>query len=320
MGHQTQSSDPSAVAKPETDLSDPRCAPPRALVRDLAEKGVVSMQAEWTAFRGGRTNRVWHVRDRGTEHVVKLYASAPSDTPLFRNDPQAEAHVLDLLAGHGLSPRPVYHGAHSAGAVLIYEHQTGLVWRSGTEQVATLLKALHGRPTDANLIALPAAPDGSDALTRQTLAMLAQAPEDLAAPILALQPRWKIPPSEHQSLLHGDPVPDNLVCPPGPTDARPVLIDWQCPALGDPVMDLALFLSPAMQQVGRGTPLSDSERRSFLIAYDDPGVEARLTDLQPFFHWRMAAYCLWKITRDKPDPAYDPALSAEIAALRRLTN
>ncbi len=53
------------------------------------------------------------------------------------------------------------------------------------------------------------------------------------------------------------------------------LIDWQCPAIGDPCLDLALFLSPTMQQVNGKTPLSGAEVAAFLEAYDNPQVTCR---------------------------------------------
>ena len=58
----------------------------------------------------------------------------------------------------------------------------------------------------------------------------------------------EVAPVGHPCLIHGDTVPNNFI---QSVDAL-VLIDWQCPALGDPVLDLAIFLSPAMQQIARG--------------------------------------------------------------------
>ncbi|MDX5401220.1 MAG: phosphotransferase, partial [Rhodobacterales bacterium] len=147
--------------------------------------------------------------------------------------------------------------------------------------------------------------------------ILAQVPPNLAAPLLAAQPRGIVPPSGRRVPLHGDPVPGNLICDQ-PRDL-PVLVDWQCPMLGDPALDLALFLSPAMQQVGRASVLSPEEKQRFLDAYDDRATTERLAALQPFLHWRMAAYCLWKTTRPAPDAAYAPALLREMEALASLT-
>lgn len=289
---------------------------PHGLARELVAFGLVACDAVWQLLPGGRTNQVWHVSDNGLHRVVKLYAN-DAETPLFRNDPLAEALVLQVLINSGLSPRPVYSGVLSVGAVLIYEHQPGSPWRTGAKHVAMRLKMLHGMPYTDQLAVLPLAPDGSAALVDQTMTMLMQIPADLVDPILAIPPRGDVPPAGRRVLLHGDPVPDNLICPPNTSGESPVFVDWQCPALGDPVMDLALFLSPAMQQIGRGRPLSDQERDSFLTAYDDCAATSRLTSLKPFLHWRIAVYCLWKTTRDTPDLAYAPALEVELEAFGR---
>lgn len=291
--------------------------PPVSLVQELAAASLIPRTANWQTLCGGRTNQVWLVRTKASEHVVKLYLPA-AETPLFANDPHAEARVLGALASTGLAPRPFFSGILSAGPALIYDHQKGKPWRSNPQPVAHALKMLHNLPGSPELAQLPLAPDGSAGLVAQTIAMLAQIPTALAEPILARHPEGHVPPSGHRALLHGDPVPGNLIC--ASDKALPVLVDWQCPAVGDPVMDLALFLSPAMQLVGRARALSDQERDSFLAAYDDAAVIHRLHELQPFLHWRMAAYCLWKITRASPDPAYAPALELELAALAQVTS
>jgi aminoglycoside phosphotransferase (APT) family kinase protein len=290
--------------------------PPVSLVQELAAASLMPRTANWQTLCGGRTNQVWLVRNATFERVVKLYSPA-AETPLFANDPQAEALVLGALASTGLSPRPLFCGILSAGPVLIYDHQKGKPWHSDPQPVARALKTLHNLPVAPELAQLPLAPDGSAELIAQTMAMLAQIPPALAEPIIAVRPRGHVPPSGHRALLHGDPVPGNLICA---TDkALPVMVDWQCPARGDPVMDLALFLSPAMQHVGRALSLSDTERNCFLTSYDNTAVTDRLHALQPFLHWRMAAYCLWKTTRPWPDPSYAPALELELDALARVT-
>jgi thiamine kinase len=292
--------------------------PPARLAQELIAAGLLSERVLWQPLSGGRTNQVWLASAGQCRRVVKLY-HVDAATPLFPNSPQAEALVLEVLGDFGLSPRPIFSGDTYTGPVLIYEHQDGLPWRNDTGLVARRLKLLHGLPHMARLSALPSAPDGSAALIAQTMTILTQIPPEQAAPLIAVRPDDAVPPSHMRVLMHGDPVPDNLICPSYPPGALPVFVDWQCPALGDPVMDLALFLSPAMQLVARGNPLSARERADFLTAYDDPGTAARLEALSPILHWRMAAYCLWKITCERPDPAYAPALAAELAALRQAT-
>ena len=105
-------------------------------------------------------------------------------------------------------------------------------------------------------------------------------------------------------------MPGNIVA----HDGTLTLIDWQCPQIGDPTEDLALFLSPAMQQVYRGAPLSAAEEAAFLDRYPDPQLVARYLALRPWYHWRMAAYCLWRDQRDGRMPSR--AFDLELAALR----
>ena len=288
-----------------------------ALKRQLVEMRLVPECAEWTPLEGGRSNRLWRVQRSSGDIVVKLYIAGTA-TPLFANDAGAEAKVLAHLKDTGLAPAPVHNGSLSSGSILIYAYQDGLNWRAGPEQPAKVLKTLHQLSVPSGLRTLPGAPDGSRALLDQTFAILKMIPVDLAADIQKLRPVGSVPPSGIRQILHGDPVPDNFVCSPRDALSVPVLIDWQCPALGDPVLDLALFLSPAMQHVTRGTALSEQECRRFLDAYNDRATEARLKALLPFLHWRMAAYCLWKITRDKPDHAYAAALEAQLAALKHV--
>jgi thiamine kinase len=301
------------------DHSQSRNMPPPALVTELIRTGQIMPDQGWTVLLGGRTNQIWKVEDPRGARVVKRYVRA-AGTPLFRNDPPAELRVLAALRATGLAPRALCEAGTPADPVLVYVHQAGQVWREGPQRVARTLKALHEQPVTKDLTDLPAAPDGSDALAQQALAMLADLPVSQAARLPQPAPTQHVPPSRVRCLLHGDPVPDNLVCPADDPAAPPVLIDWQCPALGDPVLDLAIFLSPAMQQIARGRPLSADERRLFLRAYDDPATEQRLHALQPVLHWRMAAYCLWKMHQDRPDLAYGPALAAELAALQGLAN
>jgi aminoglycoside phosphotransferase (APT) family kinase protein len=60
------------------------------------------------------------------------------------------------------------------------------------------------------------------------------------------------------------------------------LIDWQCPAVGDPCEDIAIFLSPAMQLAYRGTVLSRAEEQVFLTAYSDASTLKRYANIAPW--------------------------------------
>ena len=71
-------------------------------------------------------------------------------------------------------------------------------------------------------------------------------------------------------LVHRDAGPGNLI----DTGDRLLLIDWQAPGAGDPVEDLAAFLSPAFQILYGREPLTDDEEGAFLDAYPDAARRA----------------------------------------------
>lgn len=250
----------------------------------------------WQSLQGGRVNRVWRVGDR----VVKLYDPA-GDSPLFPNNPVAEAVSLHHLAGTRIAPQWLAQGL----GWIAYRHIDGAAWAGNVRVVAQLLWRLQTLSAPA---LLPAGwrrlPGGSHALTRQTRAILAQCRSSLPAP-----PPVSVEPSTQTCVIHGDLVPGNIII----SAADPVLIDWQCPAIGDPVEDMAHFLSPAMQFLYRGAVLTPDETATFLAACE-PVMSSRYLAMAPLFHWRMAAHCMWKAERGEAD--YRDAMRLELAALR----
>lgn len=276
-------------------------APPPALCDAIAAAGL-PVSGPWVWQSGGQTNLVWHLIDHAL--IVKLYRA--TDNPVFANDPQAEALCLARLAKQDLAPRLVARGMCGAGTWLVYRHVPGQRWRADPAPVARLLRRLHA----LDMPDLRPAPDTAPALHALTRTILSRLPDDAAQRLRALEPP---PPPDHpparRAFLHGDPVPGNILI----QDARAVLIDWQCPAIGDPAHDLALFLSPGMQHVYRGTSLTAAERAATLTAYDCAITSERLRALQPAFHWLMAAYCSWKAVQGAP--AYAEAARMETAAL-----
>lgn len=278
-------------------------------------------------LQGGRSNRVWRtgyladgpmsdgpVSDGPVSEglVVKLYL-ARGKNPLFANDPQRESAALEALSGTGMVPPLAASGQFEGQHWLAYAHITGAPWQRDTAHVAQLLGRLHDQPEFSGL---PKGVNGSVDLERQTRRILGCCSGDLNAvtEVLSLRPIGQVPPLESLALIHGDPVPGNLLS----HDGTLTLIDWQCPQMGDPSEDLALFLSPAMQALYRGKPLSVAEEDGFLAAYPDPRMVGRYLALKPWFHWRMAAYCLWRSAAGEPrDRA---ALGLELAALRQSIN
>lgn len=241
--------------------------------------------------------------------MVKLYLNR-ADNPLFDNDPTREVAALQALSGTGMVPILVAFGVFEGCDWLAYNHITGTPWQRNTRHVAQLLGRLHDQPL---MQGLPMGRNGSVALEKQTEAILARCPQDepFLENLRALRPIGHVPPARQLVMIHGDPVPGNMLA----HDGTLTLIDWQCPQHGDPTEDLSLFLSPAMQLLYRGTILVPQEIEDFLAAYPDPRIIGRYLALKPWYNWRMAAYCLWRSLGGAPLDR--SALDLELQALKR---
>lgn len=296
---------------------------------------MIAPGASWVVLTGGRTNATWRIDttttpnttpntgpntgtntgpnalpDTGpapTSIVCKLYRPG-GDTPLFANDPGAEAEALAALTGSDLAPRLIAAGETPAGGSLLYTHVPGRPWRDGDDPapVARALSKLHAAAPPKGLSRLPL---GGAALAAQAQEML----DGLGAPGRALAELIPDGPPLRAAtpvFLHGDATAGNVLV----GSAGITFIDWQCPALGDATADLATFLSPAMQALSGNVPLSPEAEAAFLAAYGDPKVAARYRALARLYHARMAAYCLWRAARG--DAGYGPAAELEIAQIR----
>lgn len=271
----------------------------------MRARGLSSVGDRFEILYGGRTNRVWRLHGHAGDLVLKLYRT-DFHNPLFRNDPMSERACLERLADTGLAPRLRASGEFAEQAWALYDHAPGAPWRNDTQRAAQALARLHTLNTDLDL---PRGCNGSRDLLAHAERILALCGAEPRVELERLRPVGDVSPSRRSCLIHGDPVPGNLLLDAGGV----VLIDWQCPAIGDPAEDIAIFLSPAMQHVYRGKALTGAEERSFLAAYANPEITDRYHALKPFFHWRMAAYCLWRAQNGAPD--YAPAYELEIAAL-----
>lgn len=244
---------------------------------------------DWQPLQGGRTNRLWRVGSL----VVKLYVHG-AHSPLFPNDPQAEAAALRLAAPFDLAPELRLTGSNW----LAYTYAEGQPWNGGDPApVASTLAAVHALPCSE----FRQTGSGSAALIAQTFAIASQCQGCLPAPPADPGVAPTVP-----RVIHGDAVAGNILV----TGQKLTLIDWQCPAMGDPAEDLAAFLSPAMQWLYRGAPLSDAQEAAFLAGYRDQETVVRFQKLKPIFRWRMAAHCLWRAERG--NAGYAAAIALEL--------
>jgi len=259
-----------------------------AAVIDLLRAGGLLQpggQPRMSPLAGGYWNQVWRLQEGARDWVVKVF-DPRAEPRLFPILPDSEARSMTVLSGLGLAPEPVGYlpRAGERPAVLVYRFHEGRPWQSDTTKVARLLKRQHGL-----------APNGFRLLATEPGAILAQGDwlirhlEDDAyvARLRANRPAPLRLAAPRLAFVHTDAGPGNLI--EGPQGLR--LIDWQCPGLGDPVEDLFSFLAPCFQILFQHSPLSDAERGDFLAAYDDADVAACLQLMEPFYAYRMLAYC-----------------------------
>jgi len=272
----------------------------------LCKLGHLDPSADWRAFAGGRTNRIWQVGSGEGALVCKLF-QPQAGTVLFPNDFTSEVLALQHLQGTGLAPDLITVAETPDGPCILYRFVSGTTWAGDPAPVGAALSRLHQIPEPTKLRRVTVDPHG---IVEQVNAILQPCPPEMRRSHMSCCPSLPDLPAMPAVFLHGDAVPANIIC----TADGPTLIDWQCPAIGDPCHDLAVFLSPAMQTLyGRG-PLNAKHRARFIEAYGTPGVAHRLALMTPLFHWQMAGHCLAKAAQGDVD--YAEGYQLEMAALQ----
>lgn len=271
-----------------------------------------------TLLAGGYRNEVWKVRAGRGSVVEKRYADDPGEpNSMYPNLPDHEAMAMSFLAGTGCAPelmsfRPA---ASAAGALVVYRFVPGTPWMSGVADVARLLHRVHHLEPPVGMRGLHRS--AADAMAHADSLAEGVASRGERARLESVRPHDASSESSVlASLVHTDCGPGNLVR----SRRGLVLIDWQCPGVGDAVEDVACFLSPAMMSLYGRPAHSPRSMTAFLDAYADPTVVARYRRDGAAWHYRIAAYCGWRVCRlerRQPDVAerYRAALADELELL-----
>ena len=271
----------------------------------LCIQRVISIQTVWHTQNGGRTNKVWRLV--GEEDLIcKLYLETKTN-PLFDNIPKAEFECLLLLHGSDIAPKPYKFLKTPFGEVLLYNYIKGEIWSHGVDIVSELLTRIrkHKHPKGLRILSnLP-----SD-IKRTGLEIINKLNNYHKSKLIKICPDVSISDIE-PVLLHTDVVPGNLIL--GDKGLR--LIDWQCPAIGDPIVDIVMFLSPGMHEIYRSGKLSMKDHEIFLMSLTSD-LRNRYNILGPLYHWRLAAYCFWKAEQGFIE--YENAAFAEIDLLKMI--
>ncbi|MDB4017174.1 phosphotransferase [Amylibacter sp.] len=271
----------------------------------LLMRGILSNQTVWYAQTGGQTNKVWRLEGE-KDLICKLYLESKTN-PLFNNNPEAEYRCLLWLEGSDIAPKPYKYLKTPFGEVLLYNYIKGQTWSHNVSTVSELLTRVHKHKYLKDLRTLSALPSdirGTGFKIIDKLNSYHKNKLNMICPDVSISDIEPV-------LLHTDVVPGNLII--GKEGLR--LIDWQCPAIGDPIVDIMMFLSPGMHEIYGSGKLSMKDHETFLLNLI-PKLRNRYNILGPLYHWRLAAYCFWKAEQGFIE--YEKAALAEIDLLKMI--
>ena len=271
----------------------------------LCMQRVISNQTVWHAQTGGQTNKVWRLI--GEEDLIcKLYLET-GNNPLFKNTPEEEYRCLLWLEGSNIAPKPYKFLKTPFGEVLIYNYIKGQIWSHNVDSVSELLTRIRKHIYPKGLRVLSNLPSDIKQIGLEIINELNSYHKNK---LIKICPDVSIPDIE-PVLLHTDVVPGNLIL----ADEGLRLIDWQCHAIGDPIVDIMMFLSPGMHEIYGSRKLSMKEHETFLMNLTSK-LRNRYNILAPLYHWRLAAYCFWKAEQGFIE--YEKAALAEIDLLKMI--
>jgi thiamine kinase len=269
----------------------------------LLVQGILSNQTVWHAQTGGQTNKVWRLI--GEEDLIcKLYLETKNN-PLFNNTPEAEYRCLFWLEGSDIAPKPCKYLKTPFGEVLLYHYIKGQTWSHDVYAVSELLTRIRKLKYPSGLRVLSNFPSDIKQSGFEIIKKLNRYHKNKLSKICPDVSISDIEPV----LLHTDVVPGNLIL--GDEGLR--LIDWQCPAIGDPIVDIMMFLSPGMHEVYGSGKLTMKDHEVFLMSLSSD-LRNRYNIIGPLYHWRLAAYCFWKSEQGFNE--YENAALAEIDLLK----
>ena len=271
----------------------------------LIKQGVISNQTLWQAQTGGQTNKVWRLKG-DKDLICKLYLDTKTN-PLFNNNPDAEYKCLLCLDGSDIAPKPYKYLKTPFGDVLLYDYINGQIWSHNVDIVSELLTRVRNHKYPKGLRILSALPSDIKQTGLNIIKNLNNYHKDK---LIKMCPDVSISDIE-PVLLHTDVVPGNLIL--GNKGLR--LIDWQCPAIGDPIIDIMMFLSPGMHEIYGSGKLSMKDHEAFLMSLSSD-LRNRYNIIGPLYHWRLAAYCFWKAEQGFIE--YEEAALAEINLLKMI--
>ncbi len=267
------------------------------------------------------TSRFWRLDLPDRVYVAKEFFPGNEHNPLYPTLPQQEADALSDLARQNVAPDLEAFAVSAMGApVLVYGYAPPLSDEIDVKELAALIGrfASLNKSSQGHQIV----PAGYHEVLERGDAMLAAIPDSRKAANLK-----RLRPPDHftesgtveRSLVHRSFCAGTVQA----TGEGARLIDWQYAGLGDPVEDIACFVSPGLATLYGIHPLVAHVEELFLAHYPDSNTLSRFHDERSAYHWRFAAYCLFRSetlahSNAPAGRAYSRALEEEVDLLLRL--
>jgi Phosphotransferase enzyme family len=267
------------------------------------------------------TSRFWRMDVPGRVYVIKEFFPDNEENPLYPTLPHQEADALNVLARHALAPDLEAFATSPTGTpILIYGYAPPKSGEIDVGEAADLIGrfAAMSEPVPGH----QTVPAGFHEVLERGDAILAAIPHSRKAvnlkrlrPVDAAVPRKKI----KRSLVHRSFCLGTIQT----TGDGARLIDWQFAGMGDPVEDIACFVSPGLATLYGLHPLVAELEELFLEKYPDQQIVDRFLTERTAYHWCLAAYCLMRnetlMHSNAPAArAYGRALEAEVDLLLKL--
>lgn len=267
------------------------------------------------------TSRFWRLDTPERIFVVKEFFPGAEVNPLYPTLPDQEAEALSFLARYDLAPALETYTQSPAGTpLLVYGYGPPVTDQIDVGEAAELIGRIAElkEPVPGH----QEVPAGYHDVLENGDAMLAAIPDSRkAANLKRLRPsddavaRLKV----KRALVHRSFCLGTIQS----TADGARMIDWQFAGYGDPVEDIAGFVSPGLLKLYGLHPLVAYAEEMFLKHYPNQETAERFLEERGAYHWRLAAYCLFRHetlgqTNAPAARAYGRALEEEVDLLLRL--
>ena len=249
---------------------------------ELVKFGLLTHSTHLKKLTGGRSNETWFANTEPPVVIKKF--SAGNVSKIFDNNIHLEWACLAHLHPLGMASEPIHFHATDTLELIVTGYVEAKATRLDPHDVGQYLARLHHLPPPDFL------PKRRHPLPWTKSVSEAYGPIN-GSPL----------PVRNPVFLHGDPVPANFI-----SSDPMIAVDWQCPAIGDPCDDIAIYLSPGMHSIYSDHPFTAEDVHDFWRGYSNEDVRARYSELSPVYRQTFASYF-----RSRRTPKDDTAAALE---------